>query len=118
LDLGLIIMGHQIMMVLGNKLTYQTPSRGFCMDIGAMFTVLIFSKLGVPVSTTHCITGATTGVGLCNGDVRAINWKMISIICAGWVITCPAAGVISGLIFWAIGTAPRATPGNAFWTVV
>ena len=118
LDLGLILMGHQIMMCLGNKLTYQTPSRGFCMDIGAMFTVLVFSKLGVPVSTTHCITGATMGVGLCNGDVRAVNWKMISIISAGWVITCPAAGVISGLIFWGIGTAPRATPGNAFWTVV
>ena len=115
LDLGLILMGHQIMMVLGNKLTYQTPSRGFCMEVGAMFTVLVFSKLGVPVSTTHCITGATAGVGLCNGDVRAINWKLIVIICAGWVITCPAAGLCTGLIFWGLGTTPHATPGNGFF---
>jgi len=115
LDLGLILMGHQIMMVLGNKLTYQTPSRGFCMEIGAMFTVLVFSKLGVPVSTTHCITGATTGVGLCNGDLRAINWKLIFIICTGWVVTCPAAGIVTGLIFWGLGTTPHATVGNGFF---
>eukprot|EP00285_Hemiselmis_virescens_P005590 CAMPEP_0173377650 /NCGR_PEP_ID=MMETSP1356-20130122/909_1 /TAXON_ID=77927 ORGANISM="Hemiselmis virescens, Strain PCC157" /NCGR_SAMPLE_ID=MMETSP1356 /ASSEMBLY_ACC=CAM_ASM_000847 /LENGTH=672 /DNA_ID=CAMNT_0014330469 /DNA_START=27 /DNA_END=2045 /DNA_ORIENTATION=- len=115
LDLGLIFMGHNIMMVLGSKITYQTPSRGFCMELGAMFTVLIFSKLGVPVSTTHCITGATVGVGLCNGTTKALNWNMLLVIAFGWVITCVAAGVASGLIFWALATTPHATPGNGFF---
>jgi len=115
LDVGLITMGHNIMMVLGNKVTYQTPSRGFCMELGAMFTVLIFSKLGVPVSTTHCISGATAGVGLCNGDARALNWRMIAIILGGWIITCPAAGIITGLIFWGLATTPKPTPGNGFF---
>jgi len=114
LCVGLIIMGHNIMMVLGNKVTYQTPSRGFCIELGAMFTVLIFSKLGVPVSTTHCITGATCGVGLCNGTVKAINWSMLFIIAVGWVITCVFAGVVTGLIFWGLATTPHATPGNGF----
>jgi sodium-dependent phosphate transporter len=114
LCLGLVLMGHNIMMVLGNKVTYQTPSRGFCIELGAMFTVLIFSKLGVPVSTTHCITGATCGVGLCNGTVKALNWTMLLIIAVGWVLTCVFSGVATGLIFWGLATTPHATPGNGF----
>jgi len=114
LCLGLFLMGHNIMMVLGNKVTYQTPSRGFCIELGAMFTVLVFSKLGVPVSTTHCITGSTVGVGLCNGTTKALNWSMLLVIAAGWVLTCVFSGVATGLIFWGLATTPHATPGNGF----
>ena len=115
LDIGLLTMGHQIMSALGNRLTLQSPSRGFNIELGAMLTVVVFSRLGIPVSTTHCISGATTGVGLCNGDVRSVNWKLIGVIFGGWIVTCPAAGVVTALIFWAIIAAPNPTPGNGFF---
>eukprot|EP00961_Rhodomonas_salina_P206348 2785537-Rhodomonas_salina.1 len=104
------------MAALGNKLTLQSPSRGFCIELGAMFTVMVFSRAGVPVSTTHCMTGATTGVGLCNGDIGAVNWKLLAVIFGGWLITCPAAGLVTGLVFWGIATAPSAQAGNGMFT--
>jgi solute carrier family 20 (sodium-dependent phosphate transporter) len=54
------------------------------MELGASLTVLTASKLGIPVSTTHCITGATVGVGLCNGTHKAINLKLLAWIFFGW----------------------------------
>ena len=116
LDIGLITMGHHIMAALGNRLTLQSPSRGFCIELGAMFTVMIASKLGIPVSTTHCISGATVAVGLCNGNTDAINWRMVAIIFGGWIVTCPAAAFVTGISFWAVVAAPRPTPGNGFFT--
>jgi sodium-dependent phosphate transporter len=100
------------MAALGNRLTLQTPSRGFCIQLGAMFTVMIASRLGIPVSTTHCITGATVAVGLCNGNFASVNWKLFAVIFGGWIITCPMAALITGLSFWAVGSAPRPAPGN------
>jgi phosphate/sulfate permease len=108
-------MGHQIMKALGNRLTLQSPSRGFCIELGAMFTVMIASRLGIPVSTTHSITGATVAVGLCNGSVEAVNCKLIFIIMFGWVLTCPMAGIVTGLLFWGICSAPRPEPTNGYW---
>jgi sodium-dependent phosphate transporter len=69
IDLGLVLYGYNVMQSLGNNITYHSPSRGFCMELGAAITVITASFLGLPVSTTHCITGATVAVGLCNGDV-------------------------------------------------
>lgn len=112
LDIGLLTLGHHIMAALGNRLTLQSPSRGFCIELGAMFTVMIASRLGIPVSTTHCITGATVAVGLCNGNFASVNWKLFAIIFGGWIITCPMAALITGLSFWAVGSAPRPAPGN------
>eukprot|EP00960_Hanusia_phi_P067062 766541-Hanusia_phi.AAC.1 len=116
LDIGLITLGFYIMDALGNRLTLQSPSRGFCIEISAMFTVMTFSRLGVPVSTTHCISGATAAVGLCNGDPGAVNWKLIGVICFGWLLTCPCAGILTGLLFWAVASAPSPTPGNGFFS--
>ncbi|KAF9891589.1 hypothetical protein FE257_003600 [Aspergillus nanangensis] len=75
LSLGLVTYGYNIMKVMGNKITYHSPSRGCSMEMGAAITVLIFSQFSLPVSTSMCITGATIGVGLCNGDYRAVNWQ-------------------------------------------
>jgi len=116
LDIGLVCSGHHIMRALGNKLTLQSPSRGFCIELGAMFTVMIFSRAGVPVSTTHCLTGATTGVGLCNGNLKAVNWWLLLQIFGGWLITCPSAGLMTGLCFWGIATAPKPMAGNGLFT--
>eukprot|EP00961_Rhodomonas_salina_P041516 558797-Rhodomonas_salina.1 len=116
LDVGLVLSGHHIMKALGNKLTLQSPSRGFCIELGAMFTVMVFSRAGVPVSTTHCMTGATTGVGLCNGDVNAVNWKLLAVIFGGWFVTCPAAGLVTGMVFWGLASSPKPMAGNGFFT--
>jgi hypothetical protein len=62
----------------GGRHRFHSPSRGFAMELGALTTVLYASQQGKPVSTTHCITGATVGVGLCGGDLRCVNWLMVS----------------------------------------
>jgi phosphate/sulfate permease len=118
LDIGLLTMGHQIMMALGNRMTLQTPSRGFCIELGAMFTVMIASRVGIPVSTTHCITGSTFCVGLCNGTVASVNWGMFAIIFFGWIITCPSAGVICGMGMWAVAAAPHPVPQTGMFGIV
>ncbi|PVZ97165.1 hypothetical protein BB558_006888, partial [Smittium angustum] len=97
----------QIMKSLGNNITYTTPSRGFAAELGTSLTVVTASKLGLPVSTTHCITGAMVGVGLCNGDIKAINWKMYAYCFFSWIMTLPAAGLVSGLFFALIAYSPQ-----------
>lgn len=67
------------------------------MELGAAITVLVFSQYSLPVSTTMCITGATVGVGLCNGSLRAVNWKRVFLILGSWFITVPAAALIGGI---------------------
>ncbi|KXJ96305.1 phosphate-repressible phosphate permease [Microdochium bolleyi] len=105
--LGLWTYGYQIMANLGNKLTLQSPSRGFSMELGSAATIVLATRLKLPVSTTQCITGAVVGVGLCNGDWRALNWRMIAWIYMGWFLTLPIAGMISGCLMGIIMNAPR-----------
>ncbi|KAF1986501.1 putative phosphate-repressible Na+/phosphate cotransporter Pho89 [Aulographum hederae CBS 113979] len=107
LVIGLWTYGYNIMRNLGNKITLHSPSRGFSMELGSAVTVIMATRLKLPVSTTQCITGATVGVGLCNGDWRTINWKMVAWIYAGWIITLPVAGIISGCLVGIIINAPR-----------
>jgi len=108
LDLGLLTYGYNIMRELGNKITYQSPARGFCMELAAGFAVLVASKLGWPVSTTHCITGATLAVGLASGDVGAVNWKRSMMYFLAWVICVPVSALIAGGLFALMAFAPKA----------
>jgi hypothetical protein len=64
----------------------------------------------------HCISGATVAVGLCNGTTKAINLKLIAVIFGGWIITCPAAGLLTGLLFLGVASAPRPMAQNGFFT--
>ncbi|KAK3215604.1 hypothetical protein GRF29_8g561905 [Pseudopithomyces chartarum] len=98
LGLGFWFYGYHVMRSLGNKITQVSPTRGFAMELGAAITVLLASRLALPVSTTQCLTGATIGVALCNFDVRAVNWKQIAFIFSSWIVTLPSAGLISGLL--------------------
>ena len=97
-DQVLTVYGYHVMRSLGNKITQVSPTRGFSMELGAAITVLLASRLALPVSTTQCLTGATIGVALCNFDVRAVNWKQVAFIFSSWIITLPSAGLISGLL--------------------
>ncbi|KAH6612216.1 phosphate transporter [Chaetomium sp. MPI-SDFR-AT-0129] len=96
--IGFITYGYNIMRVMGNKLTYHSPSRGSSMELGAAITILIFSQYKLPVSTSMCITGATVGVGLCNGTFKAVNWKRVGLLFFSWVMTVPIAGLIGGCL--------------------
>ena len=82
----------------GNKLTKMSPTRGFSIELGAAITVLLASRLSLPVSTTQCLTGAAMGVALMNLDAGALNWKAMAWIFGGWVFTLPCAGLIAGLL--------------------
>lgn len=105
--IGLWTYGYNIMRNLGNRITLHSPSRGFSMELGSAITVVMATRLALPVSTTQCITGATAGVGLANGDWRALNWRMILFIYAGWIITLPATALISGCLMAFILNSPR-----------
>ncbi|KAK0736366.1 phosphate-repressible phosphate permease [Apiosordaria backusii] len=105
--LGLWTYGYNIMRNLGNKITLHSPSRGFSMELGSAFTIIMATRLALPVSTTQCITGATVGVGLCNGDLKTINWRMVAWIYGGWFITLPATALISGCLMGFVLNAPR-----------
>ncbi|KAI5377007.1 hypothetical protein J4E82_004382 [Alternaria postmessia] len=98
LGIGFWFYGYHIVRALGNKITQVSPTRGFSMELGAAITVLLASRLALPVSTTQCLTGATIGVALCNFDLKAVNWKQVGFIFSGWIITLPGAGLISGLM--------------------
>ncbi|KAK4906216.1 Na+/Pi symporter [Elasticomyces elasticus] len=105
--IGLWTYGYNMMRMLGNRLTLHSPSRGFSMEFGAALTVVMATRLALPISTTQCITGATVGVGLCTGTWRAINWRMIAWIYMGWIITLPVTGIISGCLMGIIINSPR-----------
>ncbi|KAK0388034.1 hypothetical protein NLU13_4278 [Sarocladium strictum] len=111
--IGLWTYGYNIMKNLGNRVTLMSPARGFCMELGSVITVVVATRLKLPVSTTQCITGAIVGVGLCNGDWRAINWRMVAWIYLGWFITVPTAGLISGCLMGFITNAPTWATGPA-----
>jgi sodium-dependent phosphate transporter len=98
LGLEFWVYGHRIIRALGNKITQMSPTRGVSIELGAAVTVLLASKLGLPVSTTQCLVGASMGVALMNYDLGAVNWKQLAFIFMGWVLTLPAAGLAGGLL--------------------
>ncbi|KAL8917352.1 MAG: hypothetical protein Q9172_005892 [Xanthocarpia lactea] len=98
LGAGFWFFGFKIIRALGNRITQMSPSRGFSTELGAAITVLLASRLGLPVSTTQCLAGATVGVALMNFDVRAVNWRQILFIFSGWILTLPCAGLLGGLV--------------------
>ncbi|KAK5944640.1 hypothetical protein PMZ80_003923 [Knufia obscura] len=107
ISLGLITYGYNIMKVMGNKITYHSPSRGCSMEMGAAITVLVFSQFSLPVSTSMCITGATVGVGLCNGTLKAVNWQRVGLLMTAWLLTIPIAGTLGGLLMGIVLNAPH-----------
>ncbi|KAK5312926.1 hypothetical protein LTR70_007921 [Exophiala xenobiotica] len=106
LGVGFWFMGYHIVRALGNKITQMSPTRGFSIELGAATTVLFASRLGLPVSTTQCLTGAAVGVAMMNFDLAAVNWRQVAFIFMGWVFTLPSAGLIAGLLCLVMLNAP------------
>lgn len=98
---GLATWGWRVIQTIGKKITELTPTRGFSAEFGAAITILVASKLGLPISTTHCIVGAVLGVGLARG-ISALNLRTLRDIILSWVITIPSAAIISIMIFYLI----------------
>ncbi|KAK9482171.1 phosphate transporter [Lipomyces starkeyi] len=107
ISVGLITYGYNIMKVMGNKITYHSPSRGCSMEMGAAVTVLVFSQFSLPVSTSMCITGATVGVGLCNGTLKAVNFQRVGLLLLSWIATIPIAGTLGGVLMGLFVNAPH-----------
>jgi len=96
--LGLAVFGKRVIETVGKKITNITPSRGFSVEFSAATVVLVFSKLGMPVSTTHTLVGAVIGVGLARG-IGAIDLRIVKRILMSWLVTIPAAAVVTILAF-------------------
>jgi PiT family inorganic phosphate transporter len=95
---GIMTWGYRVIRTLGSKITKLTNTRGFSVDFGAATTVLIASKLGMPISTTHTVVGAIIGVGLARG-LEAVDLRIIKKIVLSWVITVPIAALTAALIY-------------------
>ncbi len=99
--IGLAMFGFRVMRLVGTKVTEITPSRGVAADIAAMVTVLAFSKMGLPISTTHIIVGAILGVGLARG-ITAVNRRVVGSIFISWMATVPIAAGLT-VVFYLVG---------------
>ncbi|KAK8814167.1 hypothetical protein WA158_008029 [Blastocystis sp. Blastoise] len=95
---GLACLGYKVMAAIGVNIIKVTPSRGFSIDIGAAFTVVFGSTLGLPLSTTHCIVGSTIGVGLIEGK-NSVNWSLVASVFTGWIFTIVICALSTALIF-------------------
>jgi PiT family inorganic phosphate transporter len=96
--LGTLFGGWRIVKTMGTKITNLKPMQGFCAETGGAITLFMATWLGVPVSTTHTITGAIVGVGAAR-RVSAVRWNIASNIVIAWIVTIPAAAII-GAIFY------------------
>ncbi|MBU1701477.1 MAG: inorganic phosphate transporter [Candidatus Eisenbacteria bacterium] len=96
--LGLAMFGRRVMETIGKKITDMTPSRGFSAEFSAATTVLVCSKIGLPVSTTHALVGAVIGVGLARG-LAALQMQTVKKIYGSWLATIPATAGLTILFF-------------------
>ena len=97
---GTLFGGWRIVHTMGSKITRLTPMQGFCAETGGAITLFAATWLGVPVSTTHTITGAIVGVGAAR-RASAVRWGVAGNIVVAWVVTLPAAALIAALTYLA-----------------
>jgi PiT family inorganic phosphate transporter len=99
--LGTLFGGWRIVHTVGSKITRLSPMRGFCAETGGALTLFIATAFGVPVSTTHTITGAIVGVGAAR-RASAVRWNIAQGIVVAWVLTLPAAAAIAAVVYGVI----------------
>jgi len=96
---GLATWGYKVIQTIGSSITQLTPSRGFAANIGAATTIVLASRMGFPISTTHTLVGAVLGIGLARG-IASINLKVIRDIALSWIITIPAGAILACINYY------------------
>lgn len=96
--LGTLLGGWRIVKTMGMRITKLKPVHGCCAEVAGAFTLFAATHFGIPVSTTHTIAGAIFGVGSSN-NASAVRWGIAQRIVLAWIITLPAAGLVSGLLW-------------------
>jgi PiT family inorganic phosphate transporter len=99
MGLGTLAGGWRIVKTMGSKITRLTPVQGFCAETGGAITLFMATYLGIPVSTTHTITGSIIGVGAAR-KVSSVRWNVTKNIVFAWIITIPASALIAALFYW------------------
>ena len=97
--LGLATWGYRVMETVGKRITELTPSRGFAAELAAALTIVLASRLGIPVSTTHILVGSVLGVGLARG-IGALDLRVVGSILVSWVATLPIAATLSIFFYY------------------
>ncbi len=102
MGLGTLMGGWRIVKTMGSRITRLTPVQGFCAETGGAITLFAATYLGIPVSTTHTITGSIIGVGAAR-KVSSVRWNVTYDIVLAWIITIPASAAIAALLYWIAG---------------
>ncbi len=102
MGLGTLVGGWRIVRTMGSRITRLTPFQGFCAETGGAITLFAATELGIPVSTTHTITGCIVGVGAAR-RASAVRWKVANRIVVAWIITIPASAFIAALAYAVAG---------------
>jgi len=100
---GLATWGWRVIETVGKKITKLTPAHGFSAEYSAAITILLASKAGLPISSTHALIGAVLGVGLTQGK-HALNFSMLKEMTISWLVTIPLCAVLSAAIFYGLQT--------------
>jgi PiT family inorganic phosphate transporter len=99
IGLGTMFGGWRIVKTMGQKITKLKPVGGFCAETGGAMTLFLATSLGIPVSTTHTITGAIVGVGSVR-RASAVRWGVAGNIVWAWIFTIPASAFVAGIFYW------------------
>ncbi len=95
---GLAILGKNVIATIGESIITLQPSSGFCAELATAITILLASRFGLPVSTSHALVGGVVGIGLVQ-DLKSIKFSTLKNIAAAWVVTVPISALLSALIF-------------------
>jgi PiT family inorganic phosphate transporter len=102
MGLGTMIGGWRIVHTMGSRITRLRPFQGFCAETGGAITLFTATWLGIPVSTTHTITGCIIGVGAAR-RMSSVRWSVANNIVIAWIVTIPASALIGALFYLAAG---------------
>ena len=86
------------MKTMGKNITYLSPARAFCIELGATFTILLATNMGMPVSTTHASVGAVLGIG-CVDNIKKVKWGVMGSVFASWIVTLPVAALTTSAFY-------------------
>ena len=101
ISLGTLFGGWRIVHTMGQRITKLRPVSGFCAETGGAAAILLATHFGIPVSTTHTITGSIVGVGATQ-RTSAVRWGIAGRIVWAWVLTIPASAIMAAIAYWAL----------------